>query len=299
MIDLHCHILPGIDDGAADVSVSLAMARAAVADGIEIQACTPHILPGLYANTGPRIRAATAELQARLDDEGVPLRLVVGADAHMTPDMASKLRSDAIPTLADTRYVLVEPPHHVAPPYFEGFFFDLLVAGYVPILTHPERLTWIEAHYPKMARLVAAGVWMQVTAGSLTGSFGRRPLYWAERMLNEGLVHILATDAHGADRRRPNLAAGRDAAARWVGAEEAERLVASRPRAILSDLPPSQISAPLSGGACAAPKTSGVDADRRSNGGMDVDTRFSAGALETSHGSSRPRLADRLRSVFQ
>jgi protein-tyrosine phosphatase len=302
MIDLHCHILPGIDDGATDVSVSLAMARLAVDQGVEIQACTPHILPGLYANTGPQIRADVERLQARLDEEGVPLRLVVGADAHMTPDMAAKLRSGEIPSLADTRYVLVEPPHHVAPPNFEGFFFDLLIAGYAPILTHPERLTWIESHYAKIPRLVAAGVWMQVTAGSLTGSFGRRPLYWAERMLNEGLVHLLATDAHSASRRRPNLAEGRDAAAHWVGAEEADRMVIDRPYAVLSDIPPSQVPAPLSGNRPSARRRPGVS-ERRSNGGMDVAMRVSGGASETSRETSRraarrPGLVDRLRSVF-
>ncbi len=86
MIDLHCHILPGIDDGASDSSVSLAMARAMVAQGVTDVACTPHILPGLYHNSGPAIREATQRLQELLDQEGISLRLVTGADVHMTPD---------------------------------------------------------------------------------------------------------------------------------------------------------------------------------------------------------------------
>ena len=196
MIDLHCHILPGIDDGATDLSVSIEMAKSFVADGVAVVACTPHILPGLYANSGPQIRAATAKLQRTLHNEGIALRLITGADNHITPNFVAELRSGHLLSLADTRYVLVEPPHHVVPPRMEDLFFNLLVAGYVPILTHPERLSWIESHYPMIERLVHAGVWMQLTAGSLAGTFGRRAKYWSERMLDEGCVHILATDAH-------------------------------------------------------------------------------------------------------
>ena len=93
MIDLHCHILPGIDDGAADLSVSIAMAKAFVADGVSVVACTPHILPGLYHNSGPQIRQATAQLQQILDREGIPLRLVTGADNHIVPNFVAELRS--------------------------------------------------------------------------------------------------------------------------------------------------------------------------------------------------------------
>lgn len=157
MIDLHCHILPGIDDGATDLSVSIEMAKAFAADGVTIAACTPHILPGLYHNEGPEIRQVTAELQQVLDQEGISLKLVTGADNHITPTFVKELRSGHLLSLADTRYVLVEPPHHVAPPRLEDLFFELLVAGYVPILTHPERLTWINSHYEMLQRLANTG----------------------------------------------------------------------------------------------------------------------------------------------
>ena len=144
----------------------LEMARIAVANGVEIQACTPHILPGLYNNSGREIRLAAQELQLRLDEHGIALRLITGADAHLVPDFVSGLKSGHILSLADTRYVLVEPPHHVAPPRIEEFFFGIMVQGYVPVLTHPERLTWIESHYAIMEQMCDAGVWMQITAGS-------------------------------------------------------------------------------------------------------------------------------------
>jgi protein-tyrosine phosphatase len=244
MIDLHCHILPGIDDGAADLSMSLEMAEAFVADGVSVVACTPHILPGLYHNSGSQIRADTAELQLTLDREGIPLRLVVGADNHIVPSFVADLRSGHLLSLADTRYVLVEPPHHVAPPRLEDLFFNLLAAGYVPILTHPERLAWINSHYQAVQGLVCAGVWMQLTAGSLGGAFGRNARYWSERMLDEGCVNLLATDAHDVNRRPPNLRQGCELAAKRVGDVEAQHLVVTRPEGVLRNDKPRNLPLP-------------------------------------------------------
>jgi protein-tyrosine phosphatase len=246
LIDLHCHILPGIDDGAADLSVSLSMALASVADGVSVLACTPHILPGLYHNSGPQIRLAIEQLQQALSQGGIPLQLVTGADVHMVPDLVEGLRSGHILSLAGSRYVLVEPPHHTPPPHLEDFFFGLLVAGLVPILTHPERLTWVPQRYEAIRRLVRAGVWLQVTSGSLTGAFGRTAQYWAHRMLDEGCVHVLATDAHDTKRRPPELSRGRDLAAARVGAAEAEHLVLTRPRGVIANDLPSSLPMPAS-----------------------------------------------------
>src|SRR6476660_7192079 len=233
MIDLHCHILPGIDDGAADLSVSIAMAKAFERDGVSVVACTPHILPGLYHNSGPQIRQATAQLQQVLDREGITLLLVPGADNHIVPNFVTELRSGHLLSLDDTRYVLVEPPHHVAPPRLEDLFFSLLVAGYVPVLTHPERLSWINSHYQVVQRLANVGVCMPTTAGSLAGAFGRNARYWSERILDEGHAHILATDAHDVEGRPPNLSEGRQLASKRVGDIEAELLVMTRPRGML------------------------------------------------------------------
>jgi protein-tyrosine phosphatase len=247
MIDLHSHLLPGLDDGASDESAALQMARAFVADGIEVVACTPHILPGLYLNSGPAIRAAVAQMQAQLDRAEIPLRLVTGADNHIIPDFVAKLRSGHLLSLNDTRYVLVEPPHHVAPARMEELFFSILVAGFVPVLTHPERLTWIRHSYPMIERLAQSGTFLQITAGSLTGRFGREPRYWAERLLDEGLVHILATDAHDVRRRPPDLARGRASAAERVGEDEAHNLVFVRPMGMLSNRAPADLPAPARG----------------------------------------------------
>ena len=254
MIDLHCHLLPGIDDGAPDRDVALAMARMAAADGIHTVACTPHIYPGLYENDRAGIHAAVAAFSGELAREGIALRLTTGADTHLAPDLVEGLRSGRIATLADSRYFLFEPPHHVAPPRLAESVFQVLAAGYVPVVTHPERLTWIEEHYPLFAQLVRGGAWMQVTAGSLTGRYGRRPRYWAERMLDEGLVHILATDAHHSEHRVPLLGEGRDAAAARLGADEATHLVQTRPECILYNRPACEAPALPVTAAIPAPK---------------------------------------------
>jgi len=241
MIDLHCHLLPGIDDGAPDLATSLRMARMAIADGVTFTACTPHIYPGLYENTGPAIRRAVAALQTELAEAGIPLQLTHGADTHLTPDLATGLRQGRVLALHDSRYFLLEPPHHVAPPRLTGIVFELLAADYIPVITHPERLSWIEDHYATFIDLARQGAWLQVTAGSLTGRFGEAARYWGERLLDEGWVHLLATDSHGADRRPPLLAEGRQAAERWVGVEEAMHLVETRPQGILDNRLPDQL----------------------------------------------------------
>jgi protein-tyrosine phosphatase len=238
MIDLHCHLLPGIDDGAPDLDTALAMARMAVADGITTIACTPHIYPGMFENDSAGIRRAIEQLRGHLAESGIPLALTWGADAHVSPDLLPRLKAGTVPSLNDSRYFLLEPPHHVAPPQFDAFVFTLLAAGYVPVITHPERLSWIDDHYPMFCALSDRGAWMQVTAGSLTGRFGPGARYWGERLLDEGRVDILATDAHHPQRRPPLLAEGREAAARWVGAAEATHLVETRPLGILENWAP-------------------------------------------------------------
>ncbi len=279
MIDLHSHILPGLDDGADTLATSLKMARAYVGQDIQCVACTPHILPGLYHNTGPKIRAETARLQAHFDEEGVPLRLVPGADNHIAPDFVNLLRSGDLLALSDSRYVLVEPPHHVAPVQLEALFFEILTAEYVPVLTHPERLSWIESHYTRIQGLAERGVWMQITSGSLLGRFGRRAKYWAERLLSENLVHILATDAHDVSRRPPDLLEGRMAVEKRAGAQKAEDLTVIHPMIVLSNKAPSS---------CILGKSDGAGGRRRGN------ERY----VKIDNGQPGGSLVSRLRQFF-
>jgi len=237
VIDLHCHMLPGIDDGARNLSVSLEMAKASVDQGIEVTACTPHILPGLYHNSGPAIRQATLDLQAALDAEGLPLRLVAGADVHMCPDFVAGLQSGRLLTLGDTRYVLVEPPHHTAPPQLEEFFFNLVVAGYVPILTHPERNPLVMRRPELLHRWVMRGCLVQVTAKSYTGGFGSKAQRSAEWWLGQNLIHFFASDAHDVKHRPPILSACYQKLAEARGEEVAELLLTKNQAAVIHGKP--------------------------------------------------------------
>lgn len=241
MFDIHSHLLPAIDDGASDLAVALDMARAYVEQGVISVVCTPHILPGVFQNTGSQILQAVAQFQQELAAADIPLQVLSGADNHIVPDFAAQIRAGHLLTVAGSRYVLVEPPHHVAPPRIEDAIFAILVQGYVPILTHPERLSWIESKYDVITRLAERGVLMQLTAGSLRGAFGRRPRYWAERMLSEGVAHVLATDTHDLDKRYPDLREGRETAARIVGDVEAELLTFTRPHGIILNRAPSEL----------------------------------------------------------
>jgi protein-tyrosine phosphatase len=241
MIDLHTHLLPGIDDGSKSMEQSLEMARIAVDDGITVMACTPHIYPGLYMNDAAGITAGRDKLQRHLDESGINLRLVVGADAHLVPELLSGLQSGRVPTLNNSRYFLLEPSHHIAVPNFDSAVFEIMVAGYMPIITHPERLTWIEDHYSTFVDMAKRGVWLQLTAGAIVGKFGSRAKYWSERLLSDGLVHIIASDAHNTGRRSPQMSEAFEMAVKQMGKQEATRMVLGRPKAILDNISPERI----------------------------------------------------------
>jgi protein-tyrosine phosphatase len=241
MIDLHSHILPGLDDGSSSLAESLEMARLAVADGTTHMVCTPHVTPGVYQNDTASIAQAVQVLEQELRLAGIPLALYVGADVYVAPDLPDRLKLGKVPTLNRSRYFLFEPPHHILPPRLEDLASRLISAGYVPILTHPERLTWIKSNYDVIERLNALGCLIQLTADSLIGTFGRTALYYSEKLLDEGRVDIIASDAHGANRRRPGLSQAVVAIANRCGEDEAYNMAVKRPGAILQN----QLVAPI------------------------------------------------------
>lgn len=244
MIDLHCHLLPGIDDGAGDLATSVAMATMAVADGITTTFCTPHIYPGLYENTGADIARRVELLRQVLTQRGIALDVRVGADAHLVPEFVAGLRNGRIPTLAGSRYVLLEPSHHVRPPRFVESAFEVIAAGYVPIITHPERLTWFADHRDDFYGLARSGAWLQLTGGALIGRFGERIRRISEQLVADGWIDVLASDGHSTGGRAPVLSAARARAAELAGQTEADAMVLSRPRAVLTNRPAALVGRP-------------------------------------------------------
>lgn len=246
MIDLHSHILPKLCDGSQDLETSIAMAELAVADGITHLACTPHIYPPIYCNHTAGITNAMLKLQQELDQREIPLQLIIGADVNMTPEVMTGLRKGVIPTLNHSRYFLLEPSHHNPVSNFIGQIENFLYAGYVPVITHPERLRWVNEKYHEFIQAVQLGAWIQITAGAITGDFGSIAKKNAERFLKDGYVHIIASDAHSIQKRPPILSKGVAETIKLLDNEaETWKMVKERPRAILDNLSPEYVSPAL------------------------------------------------------
>jgi protein-tyrosine phosphatase len=234
MIDLHCHILPAVDDGANSWEESLEMARIAEADGITDILATPHITPGVYDNDREGIAVAVFELNRRLTAAGIGVTIHVGADVHVDRELVGRIEAGAVPVVGDEmRYLMAELPHQQVPPNVAQLFYELRLRQVTPVITHPERNAAIQQDLGLLHDLVAAGALAQVTAGSLTGEFGPAARRAAVKMLERRLIHVIASDAHGTDRRRPVLRAGVTRAASVVGEEAAQAMVNGTPKAIL------------------------------------------------------------------
>lgn len=228
MIDIHCHILPAIDDGSTCLDESLAMADIAVEDGIRIIVATPHIKGEVHLPEF--LRQQVADLNTVLRKRGYPLQILVGAD------VSAMLPAQVIAryTIHGSNYFLLEFPHSHLPQQANQMVFALLLAGLRPIITHPERNPSIIRDPERLGSLVDAGCLVQLTAGSLTGQFGADSKDCAVYLLKSGLVHFLASDAHSATHRRPVLSEGVAAAAAFVGEEAALRLVTTNPAAVIA-----------------------------------------------------------------
>lgn len=232
LVDIHCHLLPGIDDGAADLEASLAMARMSVEEGVDTIVVTPHQCGAFDFNRGDDIRRRTAELQSELDRHGVPLRVLPGGDVRIDDDLITGLESGDIVSLGDhRRHVLLELPHELYLP-LEPVLESLERIGVVGVLSHPERNAGILADPGLLRPLVERGCLMQVTAGSFVGGFGSESQRLAERMACDGLIHFVSTDGHGPKRRRPRLRQAMLAVSKLVGEEAARRWCADNPRAV-------------------------------------------------------------------
>ena len=233
MIDIHSHILPQLDDGAKSLEESLEMARIAAADGIQQMVCTPHMFNGLSSNPEPaEVVDRVNALQVAIGTDG--LRILPGNEVHFSHEILEKVRTGGLTKINRQNYMLVEFPALTVPAGARELFQDLLAVGVRPILVHPERNAQIQTRRSIVVDFVEQGVYVQVTAMSVTGEFGSAARNCAESLLRHKCVHFLATDAHRADRRPPILSRGRDAAAQIIGPDQAQRLVYNNPLAVIT-----------------------------------------------------------------
>jgi protein-tyrosine phosphatase len=239
MIDIHCHILPGLDDGPQDPGESLAMARRALKDGVNTIVATPHTLDGLYVNSRSVIAGAAESLRAALIREKIDLRICTGADVHLCPNLLERVEEGTATTIDENgKYLLLELPPMNIPDRLKNEIFSLKINGITPIITHPERHPAMQRDLGILHELVSMGALAQVTAMSITGEFGLPVMACARAMLDLRLIHVIASDAHSAESRPPVLSRAVEESAEILGSqEEAEDMVLRTPAAILEGAP--------------------------------------------------------------
>jgi protein-tyrosine phosphatase len=233
-VDIHCHILPGLDDGPSDWEESLRMAEIAAAEGVTTLVATPHQLGNYHHNTVSRIRGRWEEFRSRLASDGIPIQVELGAEIRLEPELPEKIASGEVLPIGDHgRYVLVELPSDSCCAV-ENLLKKLRRIGVTPILTHPERSVVIARNQEFLRQWVGGGGLIQITGASLTGSFGLVVQSAAERLLREGLVHLVASDAHGAIRRRPLWRRVYERLAELGGPDWADLLCRENPARVLA-----------------------------------------------------------------
>ncbi len=234
MVDLHSHILPGLDDGAKTMEDSLAMAEDAVADGITHVVATPHANSD-YPFDFERVRAAVENLNAKLAGR---LTLASGCDFHLSHENLIAIRKDPRPFCINQKdYLLVEFNEFSIPPSMDHTLHELQLAGIRPIVTHPERNAILRTHPERLRNWIGLGIYVQITAGSLAGVFGAGPQQDAWAWLASGLVHFISSDAHNTGRRPLRLKFAYDAVAKQLGDEKARSFLVENPLAAFEGRP--------------------------------------------------------------
>ncbi len=228
MVDLHCHILPDLDDGARTWDDALAMAEDAIADGITHVVATPHASPD-FSFDYRLVRESVNELRSRL---GGRLHLASGCDFHLNHENLMALRGDPRPYCINQKdYLLVEFNEFSIPPSLDQALHELRLTEIRPVVTHPERNGILRMHPERLRRWVELGCYVQVTAGSLTGVFGQGPKQQAWGWLADGLVHFVSSDAHNTTRRPLKLKFAFEEIAARLGEERAKALLVENPLA--------------------------------------------------------------------
>ena len=201
VVDIHCHILPGLDDGAPDMATSVAMARLAVAAGITTVIGTPHWIEDEHETDPARVRQTVRDLQAELNSRAIPLTVLPGNEALICPDLPDRVKKGDVLTLADKgTHLLLELPYEDLPTYVDDVVFRLQLQGITPVLAHVERYAYVRTDWHVLDLWVQRGCLAQVNASSLDPG---RTDHLAQGLVDRGLIACTASDAHDATRRPP------------------------------------------------------------------------------------------------
>jgi protein-tyrosine phosphatase len=225
VIDLHTHILPGVDDGVKTMDDALEFARVAASDGVRTIVATPHYREGFYLNTREDVLAGVAALTERLREAAIPVTVLPGAEVHISADVVARVTSGHAPTLADNgRTVLFELSMSQYPLDLENLVFKMRLAGLQVLFAHPERIRYFQDDIGRFEAVVRLGAFGQLTTGSVTGLFGEEVLEFSEELARKGLIHVIASDAHNVRGRPPVLTAALPRLASWVGETTVARM---------------------------------------------------------------------------
>ncbi len=203
MIDIHSHILPDVDDGSKDMEMSLSMARLYVENGFERVVTTSHYFGEGKGAQLEDLLKAKSELEDMLDREGIDLKIDLGNELYLSPDILENLKSGRALSLAGSRYILIEMPANEVPDYTEDILYELQIKGYIPIIAHPERNSEIVRKPNILYTLVEKGSMAQLNLHSMTGMYGRDVMNTANTLLKNNLIHFVGTDSHSNKRRSP------------------------------------------------------------------------------------------------
>ena len=234
MVDVHSHILPGLDDGPENMEEAVEMCAIACADGITTMVATPHMLNGIYEVERREILAAVDQLNKACRAQELEIEILPGADIHVDKDLPQLLEENKLMTVGDAgQHLMLELPEETVPAQLADLLFELQLAGVTPVISHPERNFEIQQDIGILRGLVEAGNLTQITAGALTGQFGSIVRECSMEIVKAGLAHLVASDAHDTRRRKPELSGGRKILEQLIGEEQAEQMTCSRGRLMI------------------------------------------------------------------
>lgn len=235
MIDIHSHILPKVDDGSKDLSMSIEMAKMYLDSGIKTVIATPHYIEESNSSTKDRNIEVLEKLKMKLNKESIDLEILLGNEAYVSMDLVSGIEKGDISTLNNTRYLLVELPMYDIPLYVESLIYELLIKGYVPIIAHPERNSKIQKDPNILYSYIQKGALAQMNLPSLEGKYGLEVKEIAEILAKHKMIHFLGTDAHSNRNRSPRVKNALRILEEVVTEEEFENLLYRNPKQLLKD----------------------------------------------------------------
>ena len=236
MVDIHCHILHGLDDGPQSLEQSIELCRKLQQKGIEKIIATPHFISGdNYVPTIEEIREKVSLLQEEINKEDIELKIYAGMEVFASHDTIERIKNNEILSLNDSRYILIEFPFEIIPRYIADLLFAMQLEGFTPIVAHPERYCSAYRKSKLLKELVDKGVLLQINSESIKGLYGKRAQKAAYELLKAGMVHFVATDSHGINKMLSDKLEIEKKISKICGAENTERIMYTNPQRVLEN----------------------------------------------------------------